>query len=121
MKNFKFIEEIGLDVSIDGEHLINPGLEKPNYWVNAYDLEEKLKDIHRTSIYTTKKEDYPKILKIAKKMYKSGEPIQLVNNIIMFASKYEGAYDLMELWYNESDSKERRNIINSLKEELCYM
>lgn len=57
------------------------------------------------------------IQKISIEMINSGIMEEHVFQIMELANKYEGAYDLMVIWFNETDLHERIHIINDLLSE----
>ena len=71
----KHVEKLGLEISVDGEHLLNPLLTRPNQWVDAYELEVKLEqlqaecDLYRGALgmvdYVGIAEPYDKIVREA--------------------------------------------------------
>lgn len=68
--------------------------------------------------HTTKPEDKITVYKIALEMHTAGYPDILVSDIVEFSSEYEGAFNLMELWSQETDPIEREEIMSDFIEEL---
>ena len=60
--------------------------------------------------------DKAKLIAIATKMLKAGLRDSFVVNALTTAFSYEGVADLMHLWANEDDSKEKDEIIADIQE-----
>jgi len=57
-----------------------------------------------------------RIIYIGFKMLLSSINLKLIINTIKYSYFYEGIYDLMEMWNEENDNKEREYILFDLKE-----
>ena len=68
--------------------------------------------------FTTKPEQKVEIYRIATEMSAAGLSAEFVSQVVEMASEYEGAFNLMELWSEEKEGKEREEIISDLQEEI---
>jgi len=68
--------------------------------------------------FITDPKNYGTIFEIAALMIKNGLPSKFVNRVQDHAKQFEGSYDLMVLWNNETDQDERNEIIADLQEAI---
>lgn len=59
-----------------------------------------------------------KLFEIAIKMKKSGLTDKFIDNAVSTALKFEGVADLMRLWMDEDDKKERNEIVADIQDML---
>lgn len=59
-----------------------------------------------------------KIAMIVFKMAEEGLSQDFIFQLFCLAEKYEGIFDLLNLWVNETDQKEREEIIADLQDEI---
>lgn len=70
------------------------------------------------TIYTTTPKQRIYLSEIVTLMSKSGLPVEFIDKAALLANVYEGAYDLMKLWANETEQDEKDQIIADLQEEI---
>ena len=58
------------------------------------------------------------LFEIATKMKKQGLPADFMTAAVETATKFEGVYDLMKLWINETDAKERNEIVADIQDMI---
>lgn len=68
--------------------------------------------------YTTTPAQKIRVYEIAVAMKKFGLQDDFITDLVEFASQYEGAYNLMEMWKSEKSQKERDEIIADLQDEI---
>jgi DNA-binding phage protein len=68
--------------------------------------------------FTTTPEQKIFVFKIAVKMQEEGLSASFIEQAVELASLYEGAYELMKLWFEESEQQEKDEIIADLQEEI---
>jgi len=68
-------------------------------------------------LYETTEEEKKKILHISNQMKLAGIKSELIDEIRVVASKYQGAFNLLELWL-EADDQEKGRILDQLIEEV---
>ena len=68
--------------------------------------------------YATTSEQRISLYGIATLMRSSGLLTDFIDRAVLLATVYEGAYELMKLWENETDQSERDEIIADLQEEI---
>lgn len=69
-------------------------------------------------IYTTTPEQRVEVFQIAADMSKKGLSANFISGAVALASEYEGAYDLMKLWAEDSTSDDERSEICADLEDL---
>lgn len=67
---------------------------------------------------STEQKHHREIYEIAASMIQAGLPPKFVQRAQNLAIEYEGAYDLMVLWHEESETEERGKIIADLEEHI---
>jgi hypothetical protein len=70
------------------------------------------------SLFQTNAEQKVQLYKIASLMKQDGLSDIFISNAVEIGLYYEGVYELFELWYNESDPKEKSNIIADIQNEI---
>lgn len=68
--------------------------------------------------FVTKPEQSVEVYKIAAKMSEHGLSASFIADAVEMALNYEGAFDLLQLWNEESEDAERDEIIADLSEEI---
>lgn len=68
--------------------------------------------------FTTDPKNYGTIFEIAALMIKSGLPSKFANKVQEHAKEYEGSFNLMVMWQQESEQDERNEIIADLQEAI---
>jgi len=58
------------------------------------------------------------LVEIATEMNKKGLPADFVAAAVETATEFEGVHDLMKLWVNETEAKERDEIIADIKDMI---
>ena len=58
------------------------------------------------------------LFEIATEMKKAGLPADFIAAAVETATQFEGVYDLMKLWINESDTKERDEIVADIQDMI---
>ena len=58
------------------------------------------------------------LFKIATEMNTQGIPANFIADAVSTASEFEGVYDLMKLWINETDQKERDEIVADIQDMI---
>ena len=72
----------------------------------------------QAAVAITFSKEQEQILRIAGVMLHAGLPPRFVQRALEMAFEYEGAYDLLTLWIEESSAEERANIIADLEEQI---
>ncbi len=70
------------------------------------------------TIYTTSPDQQIEVYKIAVAMHEAGLSNTFVSEVVAMAQSYEGAFELMKLWSEESEQRERDEIIADLQDEV---
>ena len=68
--------------------------------------------------FTTTSAEKVRVYQIAAMMKSEGLEDEFIVNLVQFASEYEGAYHLMELWVSEEIEAEKDLIIADLQDEI---
>ncbi len=58
------------------------------------------------------------VIEIGHLMNKAGLPKEFIANAVETAFEFEGTYDLLKLWANETDSRERDEIVSDIQEMI---
>ena len=66
----------------------------------------------------SQKQSFTKILEVAVEMRRQGLEEDFVEQVVKLAMDLEGIRDLMILWHEETDSKEREEAIADLQDEI---
>ena len=69
-------------------------------------------------MFTPNSEQILSLFKIASKMKENGLTDYLVDNFVKSSYEYEGIYDLMTIWDEEDDLKEKDETLADLEELL---
>jgi DNA-binding phage protein len=67
---------------------------------------------------TTSPNQKVKIYQMAANMKLTGLSDEFISNLVEMSSSYEGAFNLMQMWEEEKDPKEREEIISDLQDEI---
>ena len=68
--------------------------------------------------YTTTPAQKVQVYQIAAKMKSAGLSDEFVSDAVALATEYEGAYDLMVLWSEESEQEAQGEIVADIQEEI---
>lgn len=68
--------------------------------------------------FTTDPKNYGTIFEIAALMIKSGLPSKFVNRVQEHAKEFDGSFNLMVMWNQETEQEERNEIIADLQEAI---
>ena len=71
-------------------------------------------------LYETTEEEKEKILEISEQMKLVGINSDLVDEIRVVASKYQGAFNLLELWLKSNDEERAKTLGHLVKEVEEY-
>lgn len=70
------------------------------------------------SVFITSDEQKVRVYEIAAEMKKKGLPVKFICSSVEQALRYEGTHDLMVLWFEAENRKDRSEVLADLQDEI---